>query len=71
MLEDELNEYKQSRMEDFLDSLYYQHLNDLEEIVERQKEYEETGRWRETSKESKERTFKERFYKKYNKNRKL
>lgn len=71
MLEDELNEYKQSKMEDYLDSLYYQHLNDLEEIVERQKEYEETGRWRETSKESKERTFKERFYKKYNKNRKL
>lgn len=71
MLEDELNEYKQSKMEDFLDSLYYQHLNDLEEIVARQKEYEETGRWRETSKESKERTFKERFYKKYNKNRKL
>lgn len=70
-LEDELAEYKQCRMEDYLDSLYYQHLNDLEEIVERQKEYEETGRWRETSKESKERIFKERFYKKYNKNRKL
>lgn len=71
MLEDELAEYKQSKMEDYLDSLYYQHLNDLEDIVERQKEYEETGHWRETPKESKERTFKERFYKKYNKNRKL
>lgn len=69
--DDELASYKQSRIEDYLDSLYYQHLNDLEEIVERQKEYEETGRWRETSKESKERTFKEHFYKKYNKNRKL
>lgn len=71
MLEDELAEYKQSKMEDYLDSLYYQHLNDVEEVVQRQKEYEDTGRWRETSKESKERIFKERFYKKYNKNRKL
>lgn len=69
--EDELAEYKQCKMEDYLDSLYYQHLDDLEEDVQRQKEYEETGRWRETSKEAKERIFKERFYKKYNKNRKL
>lgn len=68
---DELSSYKQECMEDYMDSLYYQHLNDLEDIVQRQKDYEESGIWHETPKESKERLFKERFYKKYNKNRKL